>query len=87
MSAYTPAPERPQVHAPEPATAPPPDYDDDAGETVVTSLSSLVGEPIWVAWRTEAREDGKPTRACHQLSQTTLATSWMAARKFRAVFS
>jgi hypothetical protein len=27
------------------------------------------------------------TRACHQLSQTTLATSWTAARKFRAVFS
>ena len=26
-------------------------------------------------------------RACHQLSQTTLATSWTAARKFRAVFS
>jgi hypothetical protein len=26
-------------------------------------------------------------RACHQLSQTTLATSWMAARKLRAVFS
>ena len=27
------------------------------------------------------------TRACHQLSQTTLATRWTAARKFRAVFS
>ena len=27
------------------------------------------------------------TRACHQLSQTTLATSWTPARKFRAVFS
>jgi anaerobic selenocysteine-containing dehydrogenase len=27
------------------------------------------------------------TRACHQLSQTTLATSWTAARKLRAVFS
>jgi hypothetical protein len=27
------------------------------------------------------------SRACHQLSQTTLATSWMAARKLRAVFS
>ena len=27
------------------------------------------------------------SRACHQLSQTTLATSWTAARKFRAVFS
>jgi hypothetical protein len=26
-------------------------------------------------------------RACHQLSQTTLATSWTAARKLRAVFS
>ena len=26
-------------------------------------------------------------RACHQLSQTTLATSWTPARKFRAVFS
>ena len=26
-------------------------------------------------------------RACHQLSQTMLATSWTAARKFRAVFS
>ncbi len=26
-------------------------------------------------------------RACHQLSQTTLATRWTAARKFRAVFS
>ena len=26
-------------------------------------------------------------RACHQLSQTTLATSWTAARKFRAAFS
>ncbi len=26
-------------------------------------------------------------RACHQLSQTTPATSWTAARKFRAVFS
>ena len=26
-------------------------------------------------------------RACHQLSQTTAATSWTAARKFRAVFS
>jgi transposase len=29
----------------------------------------------------------KTTRACHQLSQTTLATSWTAARKLRAVFS
>ena len=27
------------------------------------------------------------TRACRQLSQTTLATSWTAARKLRAVFS
>jgi len=27
------------------------------------------------------------TRACHQLSQTTLATRCTAARKFRAVFS
>ena len=27
------------------------------------------------------------TRACHQLSQTALATSWTAARKLRAVFS
>jgi catalase-peroxidase len=26
-------------------------------------------------------------RACRQLSQTTLATSWTAARKLRAVFS
>ena len=26
-------------------------------------------------------------RACRQLSQTTLATRWTAARKFRAVFS
>ncbi len=26
-------------------------------------------------------------RACHQLGQTTPATSWAAARKFRAVFS
>jgi hypothetical protein len=26
-------------------------------------------------------------RACHQLSKTTLATSWTAARKLRAVFS
>jgi hypothetical protein len=30
---------------------------------------------------------GIEPRACHQLSQTTLATSWTAARKFRAVFS
>jgi hypothetical protein len=27
------------------------------------------------------------TRACRQLSQTTLATRWTAARKLRAVFS
>jgi hypothetical protein len=27
------------------------------------------------------------SRACRQLSQTTLATSWTAARKLRAVFS
>jgi hypothetical protein len=26
-------------------------------------------------------------RACHQLSQTTLAMRWTAARKFRLVFS
>ena len=30
---------------------------------------------------------GFDTRACRQLSQTTLATSWTAARKLRAVFS
>jgi transposase len=30
---------------------------------------------------------GEDVRACHQLSQTTLAMSWTAARKLRAVFS
>jgi hypothetical protein len=30
---------------------------------------------------------GNFTRACRQLSQTTLATSWTAARKLRAVLS
>ncbi len=30
---------------------------------------------------------GWVARACHQLGQTTPATSWAAARKFRAVFS
>jgi hypothetical protein len=30
---------------------------------------------------------GQQARACRQLSQTTLATSWTAARKLRAVFS
>ena len=34
----------------------------------------------------DAGYPGQP-RACHQLSQTMLATSWTAARKFRAVFS
>ena len=37
---------------------------------------------VWFLSRREVH-----TRACHQLSQTTLATSWTAARKFRAVFS
>ena len=32
-------------------------------------------------------KDAMVARACHQLSQTTLATSWTPARKFRAVFS
>ena len=34
-----------------------------------------------------ASDSQAATRACHQLSQTTPATSWTAARKFRAVFS
>ena len=39
------------------------------------------------AWATGVKRAARYTRACHQLSQTTLATSWTAARKFRAVFS
>ncbi len=47
----------------------------------VSLLSGLLAGLIRMGWTL-------PTpRACHQLSQTTLATSWTAARKFRAVFS
>ncbi len=36
--------------------------------------------------RQETAQKAK-SRACHQLSQTTAAARWMAARKFRAVLS
>ena len=32
-------------------------------------------------------KDAVLARGCHQLSQTTAAARWMAARKFRAVLS
>jgi hypothetical protein len=38
--------------------APAPDDDDDPAGSI--ALSSLADEAIWVAWRAEAREDGKP---------------------------
>jgi hypothetical protein len=40
-----------------------------------------------VALRSGCAISAGQCRACHQLSQMTLATSWTAARKFRAVFS
>ena len=47
---------------------------------------TTVADGLWEICQYHSNVDPR-TRACHQLSQTTLATSWMAARKFRAVFS
>jgi hypothetical protein len=52
-------------------------------------IEKLTKEHIWPQWVSDyiAISPTAHTRACHQLSQTTLATSWTAARKFRLVFS
>jgi hypothetical protein len=50
-------------------------------------LERSVSRPRSSNWTCGFPASSFPTRACRQLSQTTLAMSWTAARKLRAVFS
>ncbi len=56
-----------------------------ATEEIATQVNDM--QAVTLATAAAIRKIGEIIRACHQLSQTTLATRRTAARKFRAVFS